>query len=84
MIKLIALLAFILIITVIAWAVTPDYDKCYSNREREGYSAMQCCKGLSGGTKNTDYLLEMCISCPHYVDLGCDPIRKENENEQKN
>lgn len=80
MIKVIALLTFILIITVIAWTVTSDYDKCYSNMEREGYAAMQCCKGLSGGTKNTDYLLKMCISCPYYVDLGCDPIRKEKKD----
>ena len=77
MIKLIALFALLLIIAVIILAVTPEYDKCYSDREREGYASMGCCRGLTGGTKATDYLSEMCIGCPHYVDLGCDPIRKE-------
>lgn len=45
--------------------------------EYEGYAAMGCCGGLTGGTKATDYLSEMCIGCPHYVDLGHDQIRKE-------
>ena len=79
--KLIALFALLLIIAVIIWAVIPDYEKCYSDRELEGYAAMQCCKGLNGGTKDTDYLSEMCIGCPHYVDLGCNQIRKEENNE---
>lgn len=76
MIKLIALLAFILIIAVIAWVVTPEYEKCYSDMEYEGYASMGFCGGLTGGTKATDYLSETCCSCPHLV-LGCNPIRKE-------
>ena len=76
MIKLIALLAFLLIIAVIIWAVTPEYEKCYSDREYEGYAAMGCYKGLTGGTKATDYLSETCRNCPHLV-LGHDQIRKE-------
>ena len=52
MFKLIALLAFLLIIAVIIWAVTPEYEKCYSDREYEGYAAMDCCKGLTGGDKS--------------------------------
>ena len=43
MIKLIVLLAFLLIIAVIIWAVTPEYEKCYSDREYEGYASMGCC-----------------------------------------
>ena len=78
MIKLIALLAFLLIIAVIIWAVTPEYEKCYSDREYEGYASMGCCGGLTGGTKTTDYLSETCYGCPHLV-LGCNPIRKEKE-----
>ena len=50
--------------------ITTDYDKCYSEREYEGYAAMGCCGGLVGGTSATDYLSEMCCSCPHLV-LGC-------------
>ena len=67
MFKLIALLALLLIIAVIIWAVTPEY---------EGYAAMGCCKGLTGETKATDYLSETCCNCPHLV-LGHDQIRKE-------
>ena len=77
MIKLIALFALLLIIALIIWGVTPDYEKCYSDMEYEGYASMGCCGGLTGGTKATDYLSETCCSCPHYVDLGCNPIRKE-------
>ena len=46
MIKLIALFAFLLILLIIAviiWAVTPEYEKCYSNMEYEGHAAMGCC-----------------------------------------
>ena len=84
MIKLIAIFAFLLIIAVVIWALTPGYEKCYSDREHEGYASMGCCGGLTGGTKATDYLSETCCSCPHYVDLGCDRIRKEEKNEQRN
>ena len=83
MIKLIALFAFLLILLIIAvviWGVTPEYEKCYSNMEYEGYAAMGCCGGLTGGTEFTDYLSETCCSCPHLV-LGCNPIRKEEKKE---
>ena len=83
MIKLIAIFAFLLIIAVIIWALTPGYDKCYSNMEYEGYASLGCCGGLTGGTKSTDYLSETCCSCPYLV-LGCNPIRKEEKNEQRN
>ena len=56
MIKLIALFAFLLIIAVIVWGVTPNYEKCYSDMEYEGYASMGCCGGITGGTKDTDYL----------------------------
>ena len=56
MIKLIALCIVILIIAVIVWAVTPEYEKCYSDMEYKGYASMGCCGGLTGGTKSTDYL----------------------------
>ena len=77
MIKLIALFVLLLIIAVIICGVTPDYEKCYSDMEYEGYASMGCCGGLTGVIKSTDYLSETCCSCPHYVDLGYDPIIKE-------
>ena len=80
MIKLIVIFALLLIIAVIVWGITPNYDKCYSDREREGYASMGCCRGLTGGTKTTDYLSETCCSCPHLV-LGCNLIRKKDKNE---
>lgn len=80
MIKLIALFVFLLIIAVVIWALTPEYEKCYSNREHEGYASMGCCGGITGGTKATYYLSETCRSCPHLV-LGCNPIRKEKKKE---
>ena len=83
MIKLIALFVLLLIIPVIIWGVTPDYEKCYSDMEYEGYASMGCCGGLTGGTKATDYLLEMCISCPQYVDLARDSIRKEEKDDSR-
>lgn len=82
MIKLIVLLVFLLIIAAIIWTLTPGYDKCYSDMEYEGYASMGCCRGLTGGTKATDYLSETCCNCPHLV-LGCNPIRKEKENDDE-
>ena len=70
MIKLIALFALLLIIAVIVLGVTPEYEKCYSDMEYEGYASMGCCGGLTGGTKATDYLSETCCSCPYLI-LDC-------------
>lgn len=33
--------------------------------EYSGHAAMGLCSGLVGGTKNTEYLSESCIECPH-------------------
>ena len=43
-------------------------NKCYSQREYEGYAAMGCCGGLVGGDEATEYLQYTCIGCPYYVD----------------
>lgn len=82
MIKLIALLVLLLIIAVILWGVTSEYDICYSAMEYEGHASMDCCGGKCGGTSDTEYLSEICCSCPHLV-LGCHPV-KEKENDNKN
>lgn len=34
-------------------------------QEYSGHAAMGLCSGLVGGTKNTEYLSESCIGCPH-------------------
>ena len=80
MIKLIVIFALLIIVAVIIWGVTTDYDKCYKDMEWEGYASINCCGGKCGGTKSTYYLSETCISCPYLV-LGYDCIRKENKND---
>lgn len=70
-ILVLALLAFVIHI------ITPDYEKCYSEMEYQGYAAMGCCGGLVGGTSATDYLSESCVECPHLV-LIDKTERKEN------
>ena len=44
-----------------------SYEYCYTDREKEGYAAMNCCGGLAGGTIATEYLSEQCIGCPYLV-----------------
>lgn len=83
MIKLGILLVFIFFIAFVIWGVTPEYDKCYSDMERQGYAVMDCCGGLVGGTRATDYLSEQCIDCPHLV-LGCNPKDGKDNNELRN
>lgn len=78
MIKLIALFALLLIIAVIVWEITPNYEKCYSDMEYEGYASMGCCGVITGRIKDTDYLSETCCSCPHLV-LGCNQIKKDEK-----
>ena len=42
-----------------------SYERCYTEQEYSGHAAMGLCSGLVGGTKNTEYLSESCIECPH-------------------
>ena len=79
MIKLFAVLILLLIIAVVIWGVTPEYDKCYSAMEYEGHASMNCCGGKCGGTKATEYLSEICCSCPYLV-LDYNSV-KEKEND---
>ena len=67
MIKLISLFIVILIIAVIVWTVTPEYDKCYSDMEYSGIAAMGCCEGK---TNSAGDLYEICTNCPHLVSLN--------------
>ena len=59
-----------LIFVVIVWVIqhfTSDYDKCYLEREDEGYAIFGCCGGMTGGTRQTNYLSEICVGCPYLV-----------------
>lgn len=67
MIKLIILVIFFYILVfVVSWVIS-DYDKCYSEMEDLGIAVFGCCKGLTGGSKQTGYLQEMCVDCPYYT-----------------
>lgn len=79
MIKL-AIVIFIMVgLLLFISLLTTDYDRCYSDMEREGHAAMGCCGGITGGTKNTDYLSEICVDCPYLV-LGCN--RKDRKEKK--
>lgn len=67
MIKLLVILFLIMPATSILKSFVSDYDKCYSEREDEGYAVFGCCQGLVGGSRNTNYLQEFCINCPYLV-----------------
>ena len=67
MIKLLVILFLIIPATSILKSFVSDYDKCYSEREDEGYAVFGCCHGLVGGSRNTNYLQEFCINCPYLV-----------------
>lgn len=56
MIKLLIFLAFIYILASVLKIFISDYDKCYSEMENAGIAAFNCCCGLTGGTRHTDYL----------------------------
>lgn len=43
-------------------------DACYEAMHKRGYAFFQCCGGIAGGDKYTEYLSYACVDCPHYVD----------------
>lgn len=49
-----------------------SYEPCYNDRENEGYAVFGMYGGAVGGTRNTGYLSEECISCPYYTDMSND------------
>lgn len=60
-------LALFVIMEYLVAVPSSYYIDCYANMEKEGYAAMNCCRGKVGGTSSTDYLSETCISCPYYI-----------------
>lgn len=70
MIKLIITFGAICILMLVLRFITSDYDKCYSEMENDGIAVFGCCRGLTGGTRHTDYLQEKCVDCPYLVFLN--------------
>ena len=70
MIKLIIAFGAIYILMLVLRFITSDYDKCYSEMENDGIAVFGCCRGLTGGTRHTDYLQENCVNCPYLVLLN--------------
>ena len=66
MIKLIIAFGVIYMLVLVLRFFISDYDKCYSEMENAGIAAFNCCCGLTGGTRYTDYLQENCVDCPYY------------------
>lgn len=64
MLKIIGFIFLGIILVLIIYCASYDYEKCYSEMVKRGIAANKVCGGLVGGTKNTGYLQEMCIDCP--------------------
>lgn len=79
MIKIFIDLVFVCIVLLILRVARTDYDKCYSNMEDIGIAVFGCCSGLSGGTKDTDYLWECCIDCPYFTLTDIKEKEKKND-----
>lgn len=70
----------IIISVMIIWVVIyslNDHEVCYTDMEKQGRAAMGLCCGTSGGTRNTNYLSELCIDCPHYTSV-MNNVRKDD------
>lgn len=67
MIKVLIIVLVMAVLIIMLENLTTDYDKCYSDKERQGYAAMGCCGGMVGGTRATEYLSESCIDCPYLI-----------------
>lgn len=59
--------------------INMDYSKCYTRMENIGDAVFGCCGGLSGGTKNTEFLQESCINCPYLTLLTIDNKKEVRE-----
>mgnify|MGYP000424597850 FL=1 len=76
MIKLIVVLVLIMLVIPILKSFISDYDKCYSEKEYDGIAVFGCCRGMVGGTRNTENLSEMCIDCPYYTKEIAEEVEK--------
>ncbi|GEM_PF-3521957 len=56
-------------------------ERCYTEMEQRGISAMGCCSGIVGGDKTTDYLQYQCVGCKYNVPVQTD-ISYEEKTER--
>ena len=45
--------------------------------ESIGYAVFECCCGIAGGTRNTEYLSVMCIGCPYFTEIDIKYMKEE-------
>ena len=58
-----------------------NYTSCYDHMELDKQAAYECCGGVTGGTKNTEYLSEMCIDCPYFITTDIEYIKRRNKKQ---
>lgn len=56
-------------------------DHCYEQMKRSGYAFLNCCGGVAGGDKYTDYLSYDCVDCPYYIP-GFSADAKESQSQR--
>ena len=59
------------------FAILLNYSSCYNHMESIGYAVFECCGGIAGGTRNTEYLSEMCIGCPYFTEIDIKYMKEE-------
>lgn len=52
-----------------------SHEWCYDRMEADGAAIGNYCFGVVGGSKETDYLSDMCLDCQHWV-----PLEKEGSD----
>ena len=52
-----------------------SHEWCYDRMEADGVAAGDYCFGVVGGSKEMNYLSDMCLDCPHWV-----PLEKEGSD----
>ena len=52
-----------------------SHEWCYDRMEADGAAIGVYCFGVVGGSKETDYLSDMCLDCQHWV-----PLEKEGSD----
>lgn len=58
-------------------AILWNYSLCYNHMESTGYAVFECCGGITGGTRSTEYLSEMCIDCPYFTEIDIKYMKEE-------